>query len=213
MARAKPLLQDKSGISAVEFALLAPVLFMMIVGLTQIGRLFFAEADLQNALAAGARQATIFPRPEDDIILDHIESQLTGINPELTVNEITHGIDEDGHLYSDLRIAYNIELDFIFFRYPSLTLTAERRVFTHEPATASSSSASTSASSSTSTSSTSTGGTTTTSGGDGSTSTGGTTSTSGGDSSTSTGGNNGNGNGNGHGNGNGQTTGGTCRRC
>ena len=82
MPRARTLLHDRRGVSAVEFALVAPVLVLMIVGVVQMSRIFFADADLRNALAAGARQATIFPLPSDDTILDTVEGSLTGINPD-----------------------------------------------------------------------------------------------------------------------------------
>ena len=204
MRRAGTLLHDRRGVSAVEFALIAPVFIMMIVGLAQVGRLFFADADLRNALSTGARQATIFPMPTDDEILDAVEAQLTGLNPDLLVNEISHHVDSDGRNYSDLRVGYAISLDFLFFETAPIMLTAERRVYTHDPdaqmtddpSSASSTSAggttSSTGGSTTSAGGTSTtsGGTTTTSGGttssgDASTTSGGTTTTSGGTTTTS----------------------------
>jgi Flp pilus assembly protein TadG len=234
MRRALNLLHDRRGATIVEFALLAPVFALMLVGVLQMGRLFFADADLNNALTNGARQATIFPMPSDDDILDAVEAQLTGLNPELLVNEITHHQDTNGIHYSQMRVSYAVPLDFLFFNMGPVTLSATRRVYTHDPnasqpATSSSSSTggtTTSAGGTTTTSggtTTTSGGTTTTSGGTTTTSggttttSGGTTTTSGGTTTTSggtttggttssTGGNNGNGNGNGRGSG-------TCRRC
>lgn len=224
----KSLGRDRKGVSAVEFALVAPVLVMMIVGLTQMGRLFFANADIHSAVEGGGRFATIYPRPDDDDILDMVESDLTGLNPDLLINEIAYGRDAGGNLFADLRAAYDIRLDFLFFQVEPIRLEARRRVFVHEATGAmptgssggstSSGGTTTSAGGTTTTSggtTTTSGGTTTTSGGTTTTSggttttSGGTTTTSGG-TTTSTGGTTGNGN---HGNGNGGSPPGKCRRC
>jgi hypothetical protein len=188
MRRPGTLLRDRKGISAVEFALIAPVMFLMIIGLTQVGRLFFADADLRSALAAGARQATIYPMPADDVILDTVEGRLTGLNPDLLVNEINHYVQTNGTHYAVLRVSYAVTLDFLFFEWGPVTLEARRTVYTNNPASTWANS--TSASSTGGTTTTSAGGTTTTSaGGTTTTSAGGTTTTSaGGTTTTSAGG-------------------------
>ena len=67
---------DQKGLGAVEFALVAPVLLGFILGLTQLGMIFFANADLHNAMGSGARLAAIWPRPTDDVIKARITSML-----------------------------------------------------------------------------------------------------------------------------------------
>jgi len=46
----------KSGSAAVEFAMIAPVLFLFLSGIIEVGVLFFAESTLQNATDDAARQ-------------------------------------------------------------------------------------------------------------------------------------------------------------
>ncbi len=49
--------QYKSGQSLVEFALVAPLFFLLIFGVIDFGRLFFTQATLQHALREAGRYA------------------------------------------------------------------------------------------------------------------------------------------------------------
>ena len=185
---------DERGVSAVEFALALPMLLTFVVGTAQLGKLFFSNADMRHASAAGARVASIFPVPDDDTILDAVDDQLvrSGAVNASTVN-VARGTDGNGNPYVDINITYTVPLDFIFFQVGPVTLTDTRRVFTQvESANSTQTTSSTSSStggtttgSTSTTSSTSTGSTST--GGDASTSSswGGTTSSTGGTTSTS----------------------------
>ena len=82
MSRRPPHLgRDRRGATAVEFALIAPVLIAFLLGVAQLGVLFFANAGLQNALAEGARLATIFPRPSEAAVAAKITQQRFGLDP------------------------------------------------------------------------------------------------------------------------------------
>jgi hypothetical protein len=132
MSRTRNLLLNSSGVSALEFALISPVLIGIILGTFQMGRLYFANSDLNNALAAGARQATIFPTPNDNEILDTVEASLTGLNPNLLGNSIRRFEGANGVNYADMRVSYRLPIDMVFYR-TAVTLVAERRVFTYAP--------------------------------------------------------------------------------
>ena len=55
---AKRLIQrDERGVTAVEFGLILPALLTLIIGTTQMGKLFFSNADMLHAVGAGARVA------------------------------------------------------------------------------------------------------------------------------------------------------------
>ncbi|MFL6856400.1 MAG: TadE/TadG family type IV pilus assembly protein [Allosphingosinicella sp.] len=159
------LARSEDGAGAVEFALVAPALFGFIIGLTQLGMLFFANADLHNAVAAGARLAMIWPRPTDDQIKQRIVSMLPKLDQsKLSAATVTHGTDAAGHDYADLAINYQVPLNFIFYKPPAITLRENRRVYiqddtpiapTTNPTTTSASTTSTSTTSSGTTSATS----------------------------------------------------------
>ena len=116
-------------VSATEFALLAPVLLMGIVGTGQLGVLFFANAGMRSAVGEGARYATIFPRPTDDQIRVRVSSKLYGVKAQgLSATTITPG-KTDGSDYIDIALTYNVPLNFIFFSAPAVQLVETRRVF------------------------------------------------------------------------------------
>jgi Flp pilus assembly protein TadG len=57
-AIARRLLGDQRGQSMVEFALISPVFFLILVGIVDLGQGFFQYQQLNNAVSEGARVAT-----------------------------------------------------------------------------------------------------------------------------------------------------------
>lgn len=49
----KRFVRDRSGVSAVEFALVAPVLLISLLGVVDIGNVVYQRADMESALRAG----------------------------------------------------------------------------------------------------------------------------------------------------------------
>lgn len=123
------LRHDERGAAAVEFALVAPALIMLIVGIVQLGVLFMANAGLRNAVAEGARYATLYPRPTATQIRQRIGDSRFGLKPaNMSTPTITYGTS-DGANYAEIRVTYTVPLDFIFFSVPAVTLTETRRAF------------------------------------------------------------------------------------
>ncbi len=123
------LRRDRRGGGAVEFALIAPLLFGAIIGIAQLGMLFFANAGLSNAVAEGARYATIYPKPTDTQIRARITAQRFGLNASyLTTASITPGTS-NGAKFLDISMSYAVPLDFIFFDGPTVTLVKTRRAY------------------------------------------------------------------------------------
>jgi Flp pilus assembly protein TadG len=56
-ANFRPALRSRSGQSLVEFALVAPLFFLLVFGITDFGRLFFTQETLQFALREAGRYA------------------------------------------------------------------------------------------------------------------------------------------------------------
>ena len=128
----KALLRNKRGVGLVEFALIAPVLLTFVIGIAQLGQLFFANAGLKSAVGEGARYATIFPRPTNQQIIDRIVNRRFGLDPAyVSAPTLTTGA-LNGRDYIDIRMTYAAPLDFIFFSTPPVTLVETRRVFVHK---------------------------------------------------------------------------------
>lgn len=74
-------LRRENGQTLVEFALIAPILFLLLLGIMELGRVIFAYNTISNAAREGARYGII--RPED----------VTGI--EQAARQLTTGLDQD----------------------------------------------------------------------------------------------------------------------
>ncbi len=126
---AHKLRDSEGGAAAIEFALILPALVMMIVGVAQLGILFMANAGLRNAVAEGARYATIYPRPSDTQIKQRITDSRFGLDQARVVAPtITHGVSA-GTNYADITMSYSVPMNFVFFTLPPVTLTESRRAF------------------------------------------------------------------------------------
>ena len=121
---------DVRAASAVEFALSAGILVLVLVGLAQVGMLFMANAGLRHAVGEGARLSTIFPTPSDSTIIAKVNSSRFGVNPAYISAgpTVTHGT-ENGATYTQVTMSYSVPLNFVFFSVPAVTLTETRRAF------------------------------------------------------------------------------------
>lgn len=129
---AKLLSRDVRGAAAIEFGIIAPVLILMLVGLLQMGVMFNAQAGLKNAVAEGARYATIFPNPTDDQIRTRITDKRFGMDATLIGGPtITRGTGGPGGniKFVDISMTYAVPLNFAFFTLPAVTLTETRRAY------------------------------------------------------------------------------------
>jgi Flp pilus assembly protein TadG len=121
---------DTRAVATIEFVLTIPLLFIMIVGTVQLGVLFYANAGLANAVAEGARYATIYPKPSTTQITAQITSHEYGLtSSNITGPTITSGTNANGANYIDVSMSYRVPLNFILFTISPVTLTQTRRAF------------------------------------------------------------------------------------
>jgi Flp pilus assembly protein TadG len=123
------IVRDQRAVGAVEFALIAPVLFMMIIGIAQMGTLFLANAGLKHAAAEGARFAALHPRPEapairTKILQKKLSLKAERLGPVLITPGTVNGTD-----FLDVTLTYSVPLNFVFVRVSPVTLREQRRVF------------------------------------------------------------------------------------
>jgi Flp pilus assembly protein TadG len=71
---------DERGASAVEFALVVPILLMLVFGIIDFGLMIRANTVLANAAREGARNGSI--SHSEDVIEDTVEASLSGIDPD-----------------------------------------------------------------------------------------------------------------------------------
>lgn len=66
MSIVSDLIRNRRGVTVVEFALISPVMMMMICGTIEIGHLMFARAVLEGAVVEAARAATASMESSED---------------------------------------------------------------------------------------------------------------------------------------------------
>lgn len=125
------LTTDQRGASAMEFAIIAPVLLLFIVGIWQLGVLFLANSGLKHAVAEGSRLATTFPRPADTDVEALIVERRFGLEEEYLSEATVVFTDDEEISYADVSLTYEVPLDFIFFEAGTVTLSENRRVFVY----------------------------------------------------------------------------------
>jgi hypothetical protein len=131
MKRLLSLIRDRRGLSAVEFALICPVLFGFLIGTAQVGILYFANAGLRNAVEEGARAAGVYPSPSQDDIKARMVKKRFGLRPQyLGTPQIATGKD-GGADYIQISITYRVPLDFVVVSVKPITLTKTRRVYVY----------------------------------------------------------------------------------
>jgi Flp pilus assembly protein TadG len=132
--RIRSLGKDQRGVGAVEFALIAPVLFMMIIGIAQMGILFLANAGLKHAVAEGARFAALHPRPtaanvRTRILQKKLSLKAEHLGPVTIVSGSANGSD-----FLDVTMTYSVPLNFVFVSVAPIQLREQRRVFIYPAA-------------------------------------------------------------------------------
>lgn len=133
------LRKDGRGVAAIEFALMVPLLVAIIVGIAQMGKLYFAHSGLRNLVADAARFASISPRPSDSAIRSRITAGGFGlVTGNIATPQITYCnapcADGGGTEYATITVTYTLQLDYVFWRPAPTTLTETRRVYIYPAA-------------------------------------------------------------------------------
>ncbi|MEK7264506.1 MAG: TadE/TadG family type IV pilus assembly protein [Pseudomonadota bacterium] len=114
--------RDRSGAQAVEFAIIAPVLFAFIFGIFEVGRLTYEQSRVSAAAAAGARAVTLYGGSDET----HIEAAISAKLPyaaDIDLSDTTFG----GLAFKQIVISY--DFDFLIKFAPGIsgvTITATR---------------------------------------------------------------------------------------
>jgi len=115
----------------VEFAIVGPMLLLLIIATLQLGMLFFAQTGLKSAVSDGARLATVYPRPSDARIATHIQAKRFGLDPAaLSAPTFVH-TQVEGRDYIDIRMSYAANVRFMFIPVTTITLVEQRRTYVH----------------------------------------------------------------------------------
>jgi Flp pilus assembly pilin Flp len=78
----KLFLKDKDGQSLIEFALILPILLLVIFGITELGRAIMVTNILYSASREGARLAAVANPPPPDSVIARVQQVLDAANIE-----------------------------------------------------------------------------------------------------------------------------------
>lgn len=73
---------ERAGNAALEFALIAPVLLFVLLGMMEYGRFFYVQSTLQSATAVALRQATIDTSLGEEAARNLFAAELVGLDPD-----------------------------------------------------------------------------------------------------------------------------------
>lgn len=105
----RQLARNRSGASAVEFALVGPLFFLVLFGAMQVGIALFNYNSLENALAAGARHLSL--NESDEIGAKSVARETaiaSYLNPERVVINTQHGSAPYKHI--EIRGTYTFRM-------------------------------------------------------------------------------------------------------
>jgi Flp pilus assembly pilin Flp len=119
------------GAGAVEFALITPALFMMIIGIAQFGTMYFAKAGLSHAVAEASRIAAIHPRPNNSEIQARLTKERFGLRADRlgTPTIVSGRVDNADFL--DITMTYTVPMNFVIVKPAPVVLRERRRVFVY----------------------------------------------------------------------------------
>ena len=125
------MMKSEKGVSAVEFALIAPLLFVLTFGIIEFALLLFDKAVVTNASREGARAAIVFNVDEDGIYapltVPEIQAVVTSYFDGLPLvslgAESTPNISvdyENGYAVSGKDVTVTVTYTYTFLVFPDL---------------------------------------------------------------------------------------------
>lgn len=128
MTGLRKFLSDRRGVTVLEFALVAPVLLAMLLGIAMLGILFLAQAGLRSAVEDAARYATIWPRPSEAQIQARITARRFGMDPaNIVAPTITFDTSSSPNFVT-ITMGYNITINYLLGTR-TIALTETRRAY------------------------------------------------------------------------------------
>lgn len=83
----KRLLGDRSGVSAIEFGILAPVLFTLLFGTLEFARMFYVRQAMENATEQALRYYMLTPSAAQSEVTKQVrDAMVGGMGPQLSVS-------------------------------------------------------------------------------------------------------------------------------
>ncbi|HKY81861.1 MAG TPA: TadE/TadG family type IV pilus assembly protein [Sphingobium sp.] len=123
----RKLLFDCRGMSVLEFALVAPVLLAMLIGIATLGIVFYAQAGLRSTVEDAARYATTWPKPGEADIQARMTAKRFGMDPAKIVAPTVTFTNSTPN-YVTITMGYNITINYLIGT-KTIALAETRRAY------------------------------------------------------------------------------------
>ena len=121
-------MRDARGNAAIEFAILAPVLVLFILGIFETGRLYFVRGSMRYAINEAARYAMVFATAQNTAIEQRVRDNLIGIPAADVTATVTDQVI-GGINYKQISLSYNFSsIVGSFLPWPSIALNTQTAV-------------------------------------------------------------------------------------
>ena len=128
MHRTKRIRNARDGNAAVEFAMLAPVLLLFVLGIFETGRLYFVRGSMRYAINEAARYAMVFATAQNSVIEQRVRDNLIGI-PAASATPIVTDLVIGGINYKQISLSYNFDsIVGSFLPWPTIALNTQTSV-------------------------------------------------------------------------------------
>jgi hypothetical protein len=117
----------RKGVAAIEFAILAPVLLMLLIGIVEVGRMFWIQHNLEVATKEGARYAAMNKEAAEDAVRSAVVGEMNNIDSSpLIVTLATQQLTSSGKTTTLSVVESSYEFSFLSGLIPggNITLTA-----------------------------------------------------------------------------------------
>ncbi|MCK6449490.1 MAG: pilus assembly protein [Alphaproteobacteria bacterium] len=96
----------EGGVSALEFALVAPLFFLMLFGIIEFGRLSWIRTSLQHAADEASRYALVSTGASTSQITDYARARVSGVDPNLVAVNVTQE-SSGGRTFVVINLSFN----------------------------------------------------------------------------------------------------------
>ncbi len=121
--------QRRRGASAIEFALIAPLMMMFTFGLVEVGRLMLVKQTATHATREGARIA-VRPTADTDDVIARVQAELALLQIDNAIIEIVPESIEDADPGSEVTVRVRVDIDSVswvpdYFQFAVPEIVAE----------------------------------------------------------------------------------------
>jgi len=104
----------RSGVAAVEFALVAPIFFLLVFGLIEFGRMMMVQQSLTNAAREGNRVAILSTTKDGAAVEERMRDYLDSVLANAASGEVRITVPGNlGTVTSGATLTVSVEVDYI----------------------------------------------------------------------------------------------------